>query len=394
MVYFRSKIGGEICQKKVHLRFFLKLKRSHTSRPLPESIRHRIVMLCGPKSFSLLQKGFPINISANASICPAKLSPSGENASSNNGWPGSRNGLGAGDRALFPPEIVIEIKALACQLPKDLGLPFSRLSINEIARHAIDRGIVASISGTTVWRWLHSDAIRPWCYRSWIHPRDPDFETKAGRILDLYHGTWHGKPLGPDDYVISADEKTSIQARRRLSPTCAPIPGRTGRVEHEYERKGALAYMAAWDVHRGKLFGVCRERTGIESFHNLVDLVMKQPPYANAQRVFWITDNGSSHRGETSISRLKQWYPNAILVHTPVHASWLNQIEIFFSILQRKVLTPNDFENLEELENRIICFQSLYEKSASPFEWKFTRNDLKDLLYKLSTQEQEVKIAA
>ena len=140
----------------------------------------------------------------------------------------------------------MEIKALACQLPRDLGLPFSRLTREEIARQAVNRGITASISGATVWRWLSQDAIRPWCYRSWIWPRDPQFESKAGKILDLYHGIYQGKPLGDKDFVLCADEKTSIQARHRLVPTTAPVPGRYGRVEHEYERKGALTYLAAW----------------------------------------------------------------------------------------------------------------------------------------------------
>jgi hypothetical protein len=288
----------------------------------------------------------------------------------------------------------MEIKALACQLPKDLGLPFSRLSRNDIAREAVKRGIVASISGTTVWRWLSADAIRPWCYRSWIWPRDPDFERKAGVILDLYHGRWQGKPLGPNDYVISADEKTSIQARRRLAPSTAPKAGRAGRIEHEYERKGALAYLAAWDVRRAKIFGLCRQSTGIESFRELVDLVMNQAPYRSARRVFWVTDNGSSHRGQASIDRLNQWHSSAVLVHTPIHASWLNQVEIYFSILQRKVLTPNDFENLEELETRILSFQSLYEPMAKPFKWKFSRKDLKSVLAKLPDQQEGQKLAA
>lgn len=289
---------------------------------------------------------------------------------------------------------MVEIKALACQLPKDLGLPFSRLTRDDIARQAVQRGIVASISGATVWRWLSADAIRPWCYRSWIWPRDPHFEQKAGCILDLYHRTWNGKALGDNDFVISSDEKTSIQARRRLVPTTPSTPGRVARVEHEYERKGALAYIAAWDVHRAKLFGLCRATTGIAAFHDVVEMVMSQEPYRSAHRVFWITDNGPSHRGTKAIDRLGHWHPNAILVHTPVHASWLNQVEIFFSVLQRKVLTPNDFENLEELESRIISFQSLYEGNAKPFEWKFTRDDLKTLLSKLSTREQEYKMAA
>jgi hypothetical protein len=288
----------------------------------------------------------------------------------------------------------MEVKALACQLPRDLGLPFSRLTRGEIARQAVNRGITASISGATVWRWLSQDAIRPWCYRSWIWPRDPEFESKAGRILDLYHGIWNGEPLSDTDFVLCADEKTSIQARHRIAPTTAPSPGRYGRVEHEYERKGALAYMAAWDVRQARVFGLCCPSTGIDSFHDLVDLVMRQPPYQTAQRVFWITDNGSSHRGQSSVQRLNSWYPNAFLVHTPVHASWLNQVEIYFSVLQRKALTPNDFDNLEQLEKTILDFQALYEKAAKPFEWKFSREDLRNVLAKFNPNDFQQKMAA
>jgi len=324
-------------------------------------------------------------------ICRGRSFPNGESASLISAWPDFRKGHGEGDLALFPPEIIVAVKALACQLPKQLGLPFSRFTHDEIARQAEKQGIVASISGKTVWRWLSKDAIRPWCYRSWIWPRDPDFEQKAARILDLYQGTWQGKPLSNHDFVISSDEKTSIQARHRLAPVTAPTAGHYGRVEHEYERKGALAYMAAWDVRKAKIFGLCKARTGIDSFHDLVDLVMRQEPYRSAHRVFWVTDNGSSHRGQTSIDRLKSWYPNAIQVHTPIHASWLNQVEIYFSVLQRKVLTPNDFESLEDLETRILNFQTEYEKVSSPFEWKFTREDLKKLL---SSLEEKQKLAA
>lgn len=280
----------------------------------------------------------------------------------------------------------MEIKALACALPKERDLPFSRLSHDDIAREAVQRGLVASISGATVWRWLSADAIKPWTYRSWIFPRDPRFAEKATRILDLYQGIWDGTPLDPDDYVISADEKTSIQARRRIHAGSTPAPGRCRRVEFEYERAGALAYMAAWDVRRAKVFGQCETTTGIESFRRLVDLVMQQEPYRSAHRVFWVTDNGSSHRGQASIQRLMAWYPNAIQVHTPVHASWLNQIEIYFSVVQRKVLTPNDFANLNELSARLLSFQSRYEQYAKPFEWKFTRDDLNRLLAKLAAK--------
>jgi hypothetical protein len=282
------------------------------------------------------------------------------------------------------------VKALACELPALYDVPLSRFTANEIAGLARQRGIVAKVSGATVWRWLTQDAIKPWQHRSWIFPRDPQFPWKAGRVLDLYHRVWEGRPLGPRDYVISADEKTSIQARRRIHPTRAPAPGLPMRVEHEYERKGALAYLAAWDVHRAKLFGRCEKSTGIVAFDRLVEQVMTQKPYCRARRVFWIMDNGSSHRGDASVKRLTDKWPTIVPVHLPIHASWLNQIEIYFSIVQRKVVHPNDFVSLEDLTDRLMSFQHRYEANAKPFEWKYTKSDLAALLSRLNIQERKV----
>ena len=255
---------------------------------------------------------------------------------------------------------------MACELPARLGVPLSRLHVPDIGAEVVGRGIVAEISGTTIWRWLSDDAIRPWRQRSWIFPRDPHFEAKAGRVLDLYAGRWDGKTLGKRDYVISADEKTSIQARLRCHPTLAPASTRDMRVEHEYDRGGALAYLAGWDVHRAKIFGRCEPTTGIEPFARLVEQVMTTEPYASARRVFWVVDNGSSHRGQRAVDRMQQRWPNARLVQLPVHASWLNQIEIYFSIVQRKVLTPNDFTDLADVETRLLGFERRYEQTATP----------------------------
>jgi len=304
-------------------------------------------------------------------------------------WTALKTDQGAGDRALFPPQCITEIKALACELPRTLKLPFSRLGHADIAKQVIARGIVLSISIKTVWRYLHTDAIKPWHHHSWLFPKDPLFGERAEPVLDLYFRMFEGKPLGPDDYVISADEKTSIQARRRTAGGTSPLPHQPRRVEAEYERKGALAYLAAWDVHRGKLFGICERKTGIEAHHKLVNLVMGQEPYRSARRVFWITDNGSSHRGEASIQRLLNWYPNAIQIHTPVHASWLNQVEIIFSILQRKALTPNDFNDLIALQMAIYEFEDLYNEIAKPFKWKYTKDDLKKTLEKIEAKAAE-----
>lgn len=297
-------------------------------------------------------------------------------------------------RPLFPPNVVVQVKALACELPFEKEIPLSRFSTHDIAVEAVSRGIVAQISGSTVWRWLHEDAIKPWQFRSWIFPRDPQFERKAGRVLDLYQRIWQGAPLRSDEFVLSADEKTSIQARRRKHEPVSPQQGRCMKVEFEYERRGSLAYMAAWDVNRAKVFGRCEAKSGIVPFDRLVSDVMGQEPYCSAKRVFWIVDNGSSHRGQPSIDRLQSRWPNIVLVHLPVHASWLNQVEIYFSILQRKVLTPNDFSSLEALTDTIINFQKRYEEIAKPFEWKFTRVDLSAMLAKLSRQSTLLAHAA
>jgi hypothetical protein len=245
------------------------------------------------------------------------------------------------------------------------------------------RGITDSVSASTVRRWLREDALKPWQCRSWIFIRDPDFRAKAQRVLDLYAHTFEGVPLGANEYVISADEKTSIQARCRCHPTLAPGQARTMRVNHEYDRGGALAYPAAYDVHQAAVFGRCEPTTGIVPFMNLVTQVMTQEPYASAKRVFWIVDNGSSHRGKKAIDRLTTAFPNAVMVHTPVHASWTNQIEIFFSIVQRKVVQPNDFTDLVEVRDRLRAFEDRYNATAQPFQWKFTTSDLDDLLARL-----------
>ena len=174
------------------------------------------------------------------------------------------------------------------------------------------------------------------------------------------------KPLSANDYVISADEKTSIQARCRCHPYMAPGKARMMRVSHDYDRGGALAYLAAYDVHRAKIYGRCDPTTGIEPFTALVEQVMTQDPYAYADRVFWVVDNGSSHRGQKAIDRLAEQFPNAVMVRTPVHASWLNQV--YFFIIQRKALSPNDFTDLDMIEQRLTRFEDRYNAAATPFK--------------------------
>jgi hypothetical protein len=275
------------------------------------------------------------------------------------------------------------VKSLACEQVARRQSPLSRQSLGDLARRAAaDLG--KPISRKTVGRILDEDAIKPWQYEHWIFPRAADFFTKAAVVLDLYEGIWQDERLDPFDRIISADEKTSIQARVRCHTTVPPGPRRCRRVEHEYERGGALQYLAAWDVQAGLVLGRCEPQTGIEPFGRLVAQVMERPEYRRAPRVFWVVDNGSSHRGVAAVQRMLGWYANAILVHTPVHASWLNQVEIYFSLVQRKALTPNDFKDLQEVEVRLRLYEELTNRQPRPFNWRFTKYDLFNLLQRLA----------
>jgi transposase len=280
-----------------------------------------------------------------------------------------------------------EAVALACALPAETGVPLSRWSGPDLARELAARCQVTA-SASTIRRWLAADALKPWQHRSWISVRDPQFAAKAARVLDLYARIWDGQPLGASDYVICADEKTSIQARCRCHPTLPPGKARAMRVEHDYNRRGALAYLAAWDVHRGQVTGRCEPTTGIAPFSRLAEQVMTREPYASARRVFWIVDNGSSHRGAASVNRMAKAWPNAHLIHLPKHASWLDQAEIYFSVVQRKALTPNDFTSLGQIRDRLTAFETRYNAIARPFNWKFTRADLHDLLHRIDAHDK------
>jgi transposase len=279
------------------------------------------------------------------------------------------------------------LTALACTLPAETGIPLSRWSSAELATEAVTRGVAETISASTVRRALARAVIKPWQHRSWIFPRDPDFETKAARVLDLYARTWQGAELGPDDYVISADEKSQLQALRRRHPGRPAGPGHPRQVEFEYRRGGTLAYFAAYDVHHARVLGTIAPKTGIAPFTELVATVMTREPYASARRVFWVVDNGSSHAGQASIDRMRTAWPTATLVHLPIHASWLNQVEIYFSVLQRKAISPVDFADLDALADR-LAFQDRYNRAATPFDWTFTRTDLSALLDRLGPAEQ------
>jgi transposase len=279
------------------------------------------------------------------------------------------------------------VVALACQLPAATGVPLSRWTGPELLAEVIKAGPGCQLSVSSVLRILAEHPVKPWQYQSWICPRDPDFAARASVILDLYQGFYRGRRLRPGDRILAVDAKPSIQARGRCRPTAPAGPGKPVRVEHEYVRHGALALLAALDVHTGKVFAATPATTGIVPFMDLIDQVMTLPEYKDAPRVFVIVDNGSDHRGQAAVRRLHDAWPNAIMIHTPVHASWLNQAEIVFSITQKKAISPNDFASLEELASTLLAFVDRYNQSARPFNWKFTAADLARLLDRISVRE-------
>jgi len=273
----------------------------------------------------------------------------------------------------------VQVIAVVCETLDEHELPLSRFSITDLLKIVVREEDLAGLSHASLGRILAQDALKPWRYRYWLFPRDPAFVQKACVVLDLYAGFWQGQRLGTDEYVLSADEKT-IQLLRRCHDGLPSIPGHIRLVEFEYERLGTIAYHAAWDVLRGRLFGRIAPNTCIATFNQLVDLVMTRDPYQDAGRTFWIVDGGCAHHPNTFPARLQAMYPNAVAVPLPTHSSWLNQIEIVFSIVHRKVLTPMDVADEETLTKRVLDFQDYYQETAKPFDWKFTALDLKKRL--------------
>src|SRR4051795_2514509 len=210
----------------------------------------------------------------------------GDDDSVPSAWTGCRTSRARVARAVFPPEQVAEVVAVACELPVRHERPLGRFSRTELHRLVIEQGVTEA-SATTIWRWLHDRSLKPWQQRSWIFPRDPAFQPKAGRVLDLYARSFEGRRLHPGEYVICADEKSQLQALARRPQTVPAAPGRPALVEFEYRRGGTLAYLAAWDVRHARIFGRCEAQTGIEPFGRLVEQVMSSEPYASAKTVFW-----------------------------------------------------------------------------------------------------------
>ena len=276
--------------------------------------------------------------------------------------------------------------ALACSRPREEGVPLARWSASEVARRLITLGIVAAISASTVARWLAQERIRPWVHRTWQHILDPPaFLERARPILRLYERAQH--LLREGVWVVCADEKTSIQARKREEVIVPAGPGHPPRITPRYERKGAVQLFAGLSVAEGQVYGMCRKRKRFVDFQAfLLDVMIPEALRRGVHTLALILDNSTTHAPK----QLERWLDEQVKINgwplkvevywLPKNASWLNQIEIWFSILQRKVLKPNDFECLKSLVQAIHSFIRYSNRTAEPIHWTYTVEKLEQKL--------------
>jgi len=254
---------------------------------------------------------------------------------------------------------------IACELPDRLGVSLSQWDCRELARQLIADGVVPSISPQTVGRILHSHRLKPWRKHLWLSPdvpRDAAFAASVQHIVDLYT-----RPLAAHEVVLCMDEKTSLQPRTRLSPTLPARPDLPVRVEHEYQRKGALNLFAAFDTRTGKVYARTAERKRQVEFIAFLEQVDREVP-ADKTTIHVVLDNLPMHKGKQVQAWLAQ-HPRFVFHHPPVHCSWMNQVEQWFGILQRKRLTIADFADKAALSERLLAFVSHWNDHAHPFNW-------------------------
>jgi transposase len=278
---------------------------------------------------------------------------------------------------------------LACELPEDARRSLSLWTCGEIARTLERDGIVDAISADTIHRMLGSSKLRPWRVHHWLSARverDEAFRIAVEAICELYT-----RDLRRDERVFSLDEKTSIQPRPRKAPTRPARPGNQPvQLESEYSRKGSLHLLAALDTRSGEVIGICRCRKRQIEVIELLEQIDRQVP--RSVRTIWIVcDNVSTHHGKVVRAWLKV-HPRFRMQFTPVHCSWMNQIEQWFSIIQRKRLRVADFDDLADLEQSILAFINEWNEQAHPFAWK--RSSFDKVLAKIASASTPPAMAA
>jgi len=287
----------------------------------------------------------------------------------------------AGRPRVFPPEARAQLTALACSLPTETGIPLARWSCTELATMLVTLGVVVSIAASTVWRWMQAEQLKPWRFRLWQHSRDPLFLERATAVLQLYAQAKN--LLAQGIWVVCADEKTSIQAREGIDPPRPTRRGRWRRVAARYRRRGFLHLFAALSVADGVVAGCCRQRKRFGDFQVFfLSVIVPEALRRGVHEIRLVLDRGSTHAPKHLEAWLAQegaaqeWPVTVQVVWLPTYASWLDQIEIWFSILQRKLLTPNHFPDRETLRQRILEFIAHYNRSAEPIKWSYTVDQL------------------
>jgi transposase len=274
--------------------------------------------------------------------------------------------LAVAPRAVFPPEVAMHVVHLACERPDPLGRSLSQWDCQELARHLIAEGIVEDISVATIRRILAAHQLKPWRHHVWLHPkqsRDAAFYATIDELIDLYT-----RPLQEDELVLSVDEKTSLQPRPRPSPTLPAQPHNLpNRHEHEYKRAGALNLFAAFDTRSGKVYGACYERKRQQEFISFLEQLDREID-AVIKTIHLVCDNVSTHHGQ-DVTRWFVHHPRFVVHFTPVHCSWMNQVEQWFSILQRKRLRIVDFSSKDHLRAKLGQFICEWNQHAHPFNW-------------------------
>lgn len=296
----------------------------------------------------------------------ARSSECGPNASSKSGYLGCAIVLGAGVQPAFPPTVATHLVKLACELPDNHRRSLATWTCAELARALQNDGIVETISPQSVQRILQSHRLKPWRVHHWLspkRPRDEAFRQQTLTICDLYT-----RCLSSSERVLCLDEMTSLQPRSRTTATRPALPGLMPvRVEHEYVRKGALNLSAALDTRTGKVIGLCRRRKRQVEFIELLEAIDAQVP-AYVTAIHLVCDNVSTHKGKLVQAWLAR-HPRFQMHFPPVHCSWMNQIEQWFSILKRKRLIAPNFADLAQLEEKLLAFISEWNQVARPFHW-------------------------
>lgn len=269
---------------------------------------------------------------------------------------------------VFSPEVALHIVKVACERPDQVGCSLSHWDCPELARKLKADGVAQSISPATIRRILRSQKLKPWQHHLWLSakvPRDQQFVQPVHTLTDLYT-----RILTESEMVLCVDEKTNLQPRPRLAATLPSLPGRPVRLEHEYKRVGALHLFAAFDTRTGKVYARTETRKRqIEFIAFLAQLEQELP--AAKTRVYLVMDNLKMHKGK----QVQTWlaaHPRFLCHFTPVHCSWMNQVEQWFSILQRKRLSICDFASLTQLADRLIAFVHQWNRDAHPFNWSTT----------------------